>query len=167
MLRCQLVLIATWSILSLSDQSPEWYDGGGALGREPIAWAVDVAPSRPWWSHWLMGELSDHELSVRADAIAAQFHLVNKGPTSGFTTIFKFELPMSDLYHNVTSDLRLKRDEQETVIKDIDGGLVGHPSVTWAARQHPLKRTKRIFNDPKFNAQWHLVCESNIVYMLI
>ena len=166
MIRPQLVLIATWSILSLSEQSSEWDGGGGSVEREPIAWAVDVAPSRPWWSHWLMGELSDHELSVRADAIAAQFHLVNKGPTPGFKTIFKFELPTSNLHH-VTSDLRLKRDEQEAIIKDIDGGLVGHPSVTWAARQHPLKRTKRRFNDPKFNAQWHLVRESSIAYILM
>ncbi len=161
MLRSELVLLATWSILSLSEQwSSDLYDGGGTVEREPISWAVDVAMSRPWWSHWLLPwELSDDELSVRADAIAAHFHLVNKGPTPGFKTIFEFELPKSNLHHNISSDLRLKRDEEEGVISNIDGGLAGHPLVAWAQRQHPLKRTKRLFNDPKFNAQWHLVRE--------
>jgi hypothetical protein len=162
-LRSELVLLATWSILSLSDQwSSDLYDGEGTLERDPISWAVDVAMSRPWWSHWLTPwELSDDELSVRADAIAAHFHLVNKGPTPGFKTIFKFELPKSNLHHNTntSSDLRLKRDEEESVISNIDVGLVEHPLVEWAQRQHPLKRTKRLFNDPKFNAQWHLVRE--------
>lgn len=163
MLRSELMFLATWSILSISEQSSEWYDSGGE--REPITWVVDVATSRPWWSHWLMpGAISDDELSVRAEAIAAHFHLVNKGPTPGFRTIFKFELPILNLYHNISSSgLRLKRNEEEAVI-NIDAELAAHPSVAWAGRQLPLKRTKRLFNDPKFNAQWHLVCT---VYLVI
>ena len=166
MLRSQLMFLASaiWSIFLLSEQLPELYDGVGTIEREPISWAVDVSLIRPWWSHWLMGELSDHELSLRADAIAAQFNLINKGPSQGFKTIFKFELPMSNLYPNDPSELRLKRDEQEAVVENIDVGLVSHSSVNWATRQHPLKRTKRSFNDPKFNAQWHLVCELSVVY---
>lgn len=160
MFRSQLVLLATCSILSLSEESPDWYDGGGTVEREPISWVVDVSLSRPWWSHWLMGQLSEHELSDRADAIADHFHLVNKGPTPGFKTIFKFELPTRN--YNATSDLRLKREVEDDIVENIDVGLVGHSSVSWAARQHPLKRTKRLFNDPKFNAQWHLVCQSRI-----
>ena len=156
MVRSQLVLLSIWSILSLSEEASEWYDASSDIEREPVTWAVDVARSRPWWTHWLMGELTDHELSIRADAIASQFHLINKGSTPGFKTIFKFELPTSN-YHN-TPDLRLKRDgRQEDDTEDIEDGLVGHPEVTWAARQHPLKRIKRLFNDPKFDAQWHLV----------
>ena len=161
MLLSQLVLLATWSILSLSEETSESYDVRGETEREPVSWTVDVARNRPWWTHWLVGELTDDELSVRADAIASQFHLVNKGPTPGFKTIFKFELPASKFdYHN-SSDLRLKRGVDD--IEEIDGGLVGHPEVIWAARQHPLKRTKRMFNDPKFDAQWHLVSTLNII----
>ena len=166
MLRSELMFLATWSILSLSKQSSEWYDSG--VEREPITWAVDVSTSRPWWSHWLMlGAISDDELSVRAEAIAAHFHLINKGPAPGFRTIFKFELPVSNLYRNTTSsDLRLKRDEEEPVINNIDAELAAHPSVAWAGRQIPLTRTKRLFNDPKFNAQWHLVCTVYLVMQI-
>ena len=153
MLRSQLVLLTTWSILSLSEQVSEWY-GGIEDDLDAITWAVDVEQSRAWWSHWLMGELTDHELSVRADAIAAQFHLVNKGPQPGFKTIFKFELPLSNPINS--PGLRLKRDRGH-LIEDIDDELVRHPAVVWASQQHPLKRTKRLFNDPKFDSQWHLV----------
>ena len=154
MVRSELLLLATWSILALSKQDKQRYDARGVdQEAEPLSWAVDLSRDRSWplsSAHWLLGKLTDHELSARADALAAKFQLINKGPQPGFKNIFKFELS-SDSFK-----LRLKRDGQ-VLINGINEGLVGHNDVMWAAQQYPLKRTKRLFNDPKFKAQWHLV----------
>ena len=168
MVRTELLLLATWSILSLSEQDREWYDARGADQEvEPLYWAVDLSRDRSWplsSAHWLLGELTDHELSARADDIASKFNLINKGPQPGFKNIFKFELPPGSV------NLRLKRDGQ-VLINGINERLVGHDDVVWAAHQYPLKRTKRLFNDPKFKAQWHLVSSalwpSNITSMFV
>ena len=114
-------------------------------GDGPVTWAVDLEPSGPWWS---FGQFTDDQLMKKADSLAAQFELINKGPLPVFRTIFKFEESgMSGV--ETSSRPRLRRE--------IDEGLEGHPSVRWAERQRPLTRTKRVFNDPKFIAQWHLV----------
>ena len=130
----------------------------GELPR-PVVWAVDLDTSRAWWSQWLMGELSHDELLTEADKLAAQFNLVNKGSQPGFKTIFTFELPIPT--GETSNGLEVRSvDHQVNRAEDIDKLLVKHPSVKWSSRQYPLKRTKRGFNDPKFEAQWHLVgCE--------
>ena len=101
-----------------------------------------------------MGDLSHNELLHKADNLAAELNLVNKGSQLGFTTLFRFESHTSSESLRSSDRLQL-RDMREA--EDIDRLLENHPSVKWAARQHPLIRTKRTFNDPKFQAQWHLV----------
>lgn len=139
---CLVVLLLREVSQSLESSSSE--------RAPPVTVAVDVDGKRPWWSHWLLGELSDHHLSARADQLAAEFNLVNRGTPLGFKTLFKFEVP---------SETRERRSSEGPSNDDnIEDALRRHRYVRWASIQHPLKRVKRGFNDPRFKAQWHLVC---------
>lgn len=152
MLRWWLVLLTVSTFpLCLSEepsrsqsQSTESTVLSGRNGH--VTWAVDVDSS-----HWLLGQLSEAQLKARADSLAAQFGLVNKGALSGFRTIFKFD--QSAPSELVESSNHLHRRD----LGDVDRKLKGHSHVKWSSRQNPLIRTKRSFNDPKFQAQWHLV----------
>lgn len=145
----RLIFVAAfsvWSLICLAE------DLDGAVSRwgylpDGVSLAVEVDARRPWWSHWLLGELDAHQLSQRADELAAEFSLLNSGSQPGFRNVFVFSLP------NVTSGVASMAPRRQ----GLEESVSGHPSVRWAAIQHPLKRTKRGFNDPRFKAQWHLV----------
>lgn len=150
-----VVTAALWTLLCSSEEevrSRAKSKDGSTL--HPVTWAVEVDDSRPWWSSWLMGELDDDQLVKKADSLAAELHLMNKGPQLGFRTVFKFEQSSSAEVPR-SSDRLLLRDVK--LVDNIGLLLANHPSVKWASRQVPLTRTKRGFNDPKFQAQWHLV----------
>ena len=159
MIGSRLVLTAAfWTLLCSSEEEihsrAKSKDGSTP---QPVTWAVEVDNSRPWWSNWLMGELDHDQLVKKADSLAAELRLMNKGPQLGFRTIFKFEKPTLAEEPRSSDRLLLRRVRDVKLADDIDLLLEKHPSVKWASRQLPLIRTKRGFNDPKFQAQWHLV----------
>ena len=153
----RLILVAAisvWSLICLAEDESDiqrtlckWCDHAG-----PVSLAVEVSESRPWWSHWLLGGLDHQELAHRADGLAAEFNLLNRGAQPGLKNVYLFEAG------NVTVGV-----ESSVASQAIDELVSRHPSVRWAAIQHPLTRTKRGFNDPRFKAQWHLVCPPSLL----
>lgn len=124
------------------------------------------------WPAWLLGRddqpAEDHKaLDSTANTLAAELDLVNRGRIEPFHGVYRLRLPLKDDLKVRDLDQRTLRRRREVVHKhlaELDEVLSAHPSVLWAARQHPLHRVKKtvtkepvVFNDPQFEKQWHLV----------
>ena len=107
------------------------------VGRHTGIWAVKFKPS------------SEKSFAQMAEEYAIEHDLINKGVVGELEDTYEFVL------HSKHQGLLHKRELLEKYANNL---MNDH--VIWFEHQSVSKRTARtiMFNDPKYQQQWHLVC---------
>ena len=115
------------------------------VGRHTGIWALKFRPS------------SDKSYAQMAEDYAIEHDLINKGVVGELEDTYEFVM------HSKHQGLLHKRE----LLEEYANNLM-NDHVIWLEHQPVLKRTTRtiMFNDPKYQQQWHLVCVL-CVYMYV